>query len=84
MKSVLTYVLIFFAQSLLSVDYKIRHKTEENKDIFYEDGYILKIANILEDPEALKAQNELMLHLHKKKNLQVELKLKEHLYKKKN
>jgi len=47
-----------------------RHRTEENKDIFYEDGYILKIANILEDPEALKAQNELMLHLHKKKNLQ--------------
>ena len=44
---------------------------DQNKDIYHEDGYILKIANTLEDPEVLKGQNELMLHLHNNKNIKV-------------
>ena len=43
----------------------------EDEDLYFENGYILKITNTLEDPEVLKAQNLLMLHLHGKKIIQV-------------
>ena len=65
----LFYSLVNLIQS--SYLFLYRFKSDNNRDIFYEDGYILKIANILEDSEALKAQNELMLHLHEKKSIQV-------------
>ena len=51
--------------------FQISCSTDVDEDVYCEDGYILKIANKLEDPEALKAQNELMLHLHENTNLQV-------------
>lgn len=50
---------------------KISCKIKEDEDVYHENGYILKITNTLEDPEVLKAQNQLMLHLHGKQIIQV-------------
>ena len=68
---IITTIIADSVHVILNCNFKFSCRNDQNKDIYHEDGYILKIANTLEDPEVLKGQNELMLHLHNNKNIKV-------------